>query len=154
MKHQRGDFSRNSRLLFLSGVASIIGLIAAFVAKALLLLIAFFTNIFYFGELSFVSRAPSMDHWGPIFIIVPVIGGLIIGLMARFCSEKIRGHGMPEALEAILFGKSIMQPKVAILKPLSSAISIGSGGPFGAEGPIIMTGGACGSIFAQVFHIT
>src|SRR5206468_6112785 len=87
-------------------------------------------------------------------ILVPVVGGLIVGLMARYGSERIRGHGIPEALEAILIGRSKMQPKVAVLKPLSSAISIGSGGPFGAEGPIIMTGGACGSIIAQVFLLT
>ena len=154
MKHQRGDFSRNSRIFFLSSVAAVIGVTAAFVAKALLLLIALFTNIFYYGEMSLVSRPPSMSFWGPLFILVPVVGGLIIGLMARFGSEKIRGHGIPEALEAILFGKSIMQPKVAILKPLSSAISIGSGGPFGAEGPIIMTGGAIGSLLAQFLHLT
>jgi len=154
MKHQRGDFSRNSRILFLSAVALAIGFIAAFVAKLLLLMITLFTNIFYFGEISFASRAPSMDHWGPFFILVPVVGGLLIGLMARFGSEKIRGHGIPEALESILFGKSIMQPKVAVLKPLSSAISIGSGGPFGAEGPIIMTGGAIGSLIAQFLHLT
>ena len=85
---------------------------------------------------------------------MPVIGALIIGLMARYGSEKIRGHGIPEALEAILLGRSLMEPKVAILKPISSAISIGTGGPFGAEGPIIMTGGALGSIFAQLFHLT
>jgi H+/Cl- antiporter ClcA len=154
MKHQRGDFSRDSRIHFLSTIAILIGVLAAFVAKALLLLIALFTNLFYFAEWSFAARAPSMDHWGPYFILVPVIGGLIIGLLARFGSEKIRGHGIPEALEAILFGKSIMQPKVAILKPLSSAISIGSGGPFGAEGPIIMTGGAVGSLLAQAMHLT
>ena len=154
MKYQRGDFSRNSRVLFLSFIAVIIGLAAAVVAKLLILLISFFTNLFYYGEFSILSRPPSMEHWGPIFILVPVVGGLIIGLMARFGSEKIRGHGIPEALEAILFGKSIMQPKVAILKPLSSAISIGSGGPFGAEGPIIMTGGAVGSLLAQCFHVT
>ncbi len=154
MKHQRGDFSRNSRILFLSAMAVVIGLAAAFVAKALLLLIALFTNIFYYADFSFTSRAPSMEHWGAWFMLAPVIGGLIIGLMARFGSEKIRGHGIPEALEAILFGKSIMQPKVAVLKPLSSAISIGSGGPFGAEGPIIMTGGAVGSLLAQFLHLT
>ena len=85
---------------------------------------------------------------------MPVVGGLIIGLMARFGSDRIRGHGIPEALEAILIGRSRMSPKVAVLKPLSSAISIGSGGPFGAEGPIIMTGGAFGSIIAQIFHLT
>ena len=87
-------------------------------------------------------------------ILVPVIGGLIIGLMARYGSERIRGHGIPEAIEAILISGSRVQPKVAILKPLSSAISIGSGGPFGAEGPIIMTGGAFGSMIAQFFHLT
>ena len=82
------------------------------------------------------------------------MGGLIVGLMARYGSDRIRGHGIPEALEAILIGRSRMSPKVAVLKPLSSAISIGSGGPFGAEGPIIMTGGAFGSIIAQVFNLT
>jgi H+/Cl- antiporter ClcA len=135
-------------------VGAAIGIMAAFVAKGLLLLIALFTNLFYYGEFSVDGRAPSMDHWGVFFIFVPVVGGLIIGLMARFGSEKIRGHGIPEALEAILFGKSIMEPRVAVLKPLSSAISIGSGGPFGAEGPIIMTGGAVGSILAQFLHLT
>lgn len=154
MKNQRGDFSRNSRILFLSSVAFVIGILAAFTAKALLLLIALFTNLFYYAEFSFESKPPSMIFWGGYFILVPVVGGLLIGLIAKFGSEKIRGHGIPEALEAILFGKSIMQPKVAILKPLSSAISIGSGGPFGAEGPIIMTGGAIGSILAQFLHLT
>jgi H+/Cl- antiporter ClcA len=154
MKHQRGDFSPNKRLILISFVSIIIGTTSAFVAKALLLLISLFTNLFYFGEFNFSSRAPSMEHWGIFFIFVPVVGGLIIGMMARFGSEKIRGHGIPEALEAILFGKSIMQPKVALLKPLSSAIAIGSGGPFGAEGPIIMTGGAVGSLIAQFLHLT
>src|SRR5665213_4330536 len=87
-------------------------------------------------------------------VAIPVLGGLAIGLMARFGSEKIRGHGIPEAIEAILIGGSRMDPKVAALKPLSSAISIGTGGPFGAEGPIIMTGGALGSLFAQLFHLS
>ena len=87
-------------------------------------------------------------------IFVPVVGGLIVGLMARYGSDRIRGHGIPEAMEEILIGQSRMQPKVAVLKPLSSAVAIGSGGPFGAEGPIIMTGGALGSIIAQQFHMT
>jgi chloride channel protein, CIC family len=87
-------------------------------------------------------------------VLAPVVGGLVIGLIARYGSEKIRGHGIPEALEAILFGRSRMEPRVALLKPLSSAISIGTGGPFGAEGPIIMTGGAVGSLFAQMFHLS
>jgi H+/Cl- antiporter ClcA len=154
MKNQRGDFSRDSRIFLLSTLAVLVGAIATVVAKALILLITVFTNLFYYAELSTVARAPTMEHWGIFFVFVPVVGGLLIGLMARFGSEKIRGHGIPEALEAILFGKSIMQPKVAILKPLSSAISIGSGGPFGAEGPIIMTGGAVGSIVAQFLHLT
>src|SRR3954471_23258943 len=118
------------------------------------MLISFFTNLFYYARISTESVAPSMEHWGALFILVPVVGGLIIGLMARYGSEKIRGHGIPEALEAILFGKSRMSPKVAVLKPLSSGIVIGSGGPFGAEGPIIMTGGAIGSLVAQAFHLT
>jgi H+/Cl- antiporter ClcA/CBS domain-containing protein len=154
MKHQRGDFAPNKRIIFLSVAGALIGAIAAFVAKGLLALIALFTNIFYFAKFSIDPAAPSMEHWGAAFIFVPVVGGLVIGLMAYYGSEKIRGHGIPEALEAILFGKSIMQPKVAILKPISSAISIGSGGPFGAEGPIIMTGGAVGSLIAQCFHVT
>ena len=87
-------------------------------------------------------------------VLVPVVGALIIGLMARYGSERIRGHGIPEAIEAILINGSRVEPKVALLKPLSSAISIGSGGPFGAEGPIIMTGGAFGSMIAQFFHLT
>jgi H+/Cl- antiporter ClcA len=87
-------------------------------------------------------------------IVVPAIGGLIVGLMARYGSDKIRGHGIPEAIEAVLFGKSKMSPKVAVLKPLSSGIVIGSGGPFGAEGPIIMTGGSIASLLAQYLHLT
>ena len=93
-------------------------------------------------------------HLGPWVIAAPVVGALIIGLMARYGSDKIRGHGIPEAIEAILLGGSLIQPKVAILKPISSAISIGTGGPFGAEGPIIMTGGAVGSLLAQLFHLS
>jgi len=124
------------------------------VAKALLWLIAVFTNLAFFGRLSSVNVTPAQAHIGPWVILVPAIGGLIIGLMARYGSEKIRGHGIPEALEAILIGRSKIEAKVAILKPLSSALSIGTGGPFGAEGPIIMTGGAFGSLCAQFFHLS
>lgn len=120
----------------------------------LLWLIAFFTNLFYYHTFSVTLHSPAVNTLGLLALFVPVVGGLIIGLMARYGSERIRGHGIPEALEAILIGRSRMQPKVAVLKPLSSAISIGSGGPFGAEGPIIMTGGAIGSIIAQAFHLT
>lgn len=149
-----GDFTAGFRLLWIAALALIIGAICAFVAVVLLGLIHLFTNLFYFQDLSLVPRRPADSSLGALIIAVPVVGGLIIGLMARFGSERIRGHGIPEALEAILIGRSRMSPKVAVLKPLSSAISIGSGGPFGAEGPIIMTGGAFGSIIAQVFHLT
>ena len=97
---------------------------------------------------------PAANTLGVFAVGVPVIGGLIVGLMARFGSEKIRGHGIPEAIEAILINRSRVEPRVAVLKPLSSAMCIGSGGPFGAEGPIIMTGGAFGSLIGQLLHLT
>jgi chloride channel protein, CIC family len=150
----KGDFTADRRLILLSVIALIIGAICAVVAVILLRLIGLFTNLFFYGRLSVAFLSPAGNHLGLGGILVPVAGGLIIGLMARYGSERIRGHGIPEAMEAILIGRSRMEPKVAVLKPLSSAISIGSGGPFGAEGPIIMTGGACGSIIAQAFHLT
>ena len=153
-KTSRGDFSADQRLLQLSTISIAIGAVGAVVAVLLLKLIAWFTNLFFYLQFSLTPRSPAGSPLGLWMIVVPVIGGLIIGLMARYGSEKIRGHGIPEALEAILFGKSLMSLKVAILKPLSSAISIGSGGPFGAEGPIIMTGGAIGSLVAQRFHLS
>jgi H+/Cl- antiporter ClcA/predicted transcriptional regulator len=154
MHSLRGDFAANRRLLLISAIALAIGLVSAFVAYGLLALIHLFTNLFYFHAFSFAAREPAGHALGWLAASIPVLGGLIVGLMARYGSERIRGHGIPEALEAILFGKSILQPKIALLKPLSSAIAIGSGGPFGAEGPIIMTGGAFGSIVAQWFHLT
>ena len=117
-------------------------------------LIRLFSNLFFFQTISTANRSPAGNTLGLIVVAVPVIGGLLVGLIARFGSEQIRGHGIPEAIEAILFGKSKMSPKVAVLKPLASAIAIGSGGPFGAEGPIIMTGGAIGSLVAQYFHLS
>src|SRR5574338_1315138 len=151
---QLADFTTDKGVLLLSGCAIIIGAISSLVAYVLVWLINVFTNIFYFQRFSSQPASPSENHLGIWAVFVPAIGGLIIGLMARFGSEKIRGHGIPEALEAILIGRSKMLPKVAVLKPVSSALSIGTGGPFGAEGPIIMTGGACGSLFAQAFHLT
>ena len=148
------DFTRDKRILLLSLMAVVIGVFSAVVAKALVWLIAVFTNLTFYQRFSSDFISLTNHHLGPFVILAPVVGGLIIGLMARYGSEKIRGHGIPEALEAILFGRSRMSLKVAVLKPLSSAISIGSGGPFGAEGPIIMTGGAIGSIFAQMFHLS
>src|SRR5581483_3651347 len=148
------DFTRDKRVLTLSAMALVIGAASAVVAWVLVWLIAVITNISFYGRWSSVFQSPDHHHLGYAMVLVPVVGGLVIGLMAYYGSEKIRGHGIPEALEAILFGRSEMEPKVAVLKPLSSAISIGTGGPFGAEGPIIMTGGAVGSIFAQFFQLS
>ena len=131
-----------------------IGALCAFVALALLRLIGLFTNLFYFGRWNTAMVSPAGNQLGIYSVLVPVAGALIIGVMARYGSERIRGHGIPEAIEAILINGSRVEPKVALLKPISSAISIGSGGPFGAEGPIIMTGGAIGSMIAQLFHLT
>ena len=149
-----GDFRADGRMLLLALLALPVGAISALVSKALLWLIAVITNLVFFQHYSAVFQPLGGHHFGAWVIAAPVIGAVIIGLMARYGSEKIRGHGIPEALEAILLGRSLIQPKVAILKPISSAISIGTGGPFGAEGPIIMTGGAFGSILAQLFHLT
>jgi chloride channel protein, CIC family len=150
-----GDFtSANPRMLILIPWAIIIGLAAALIAVTLLDLIGFFTNLFYYGRISFSFASPSGNSLGLLAVGVPVIGGVIVGLMARFGSERIRGHGIPEALEAILINKSKIEPRVTVLKPVATAISIGSGGPFGAEGPIIMTAGALGSVFGQFLRIT
>lgn len=148
------DFDRNLRLIQLSVMAVVIGIASAFVAYGLVWLIGVITNLCYYGKFSPLLSSPDKNSLGYFSILIPVAGGLVIGFIARYGSEKIRGHGIPEALEAILVGSSRMSPKVALLKPLSSAISIGTGGPFGAEGPIIMTGGAFGSIFAQMFHLS
>ncbi len=149
-----GDFTADRRLLLLSAIAVILGLISTGLASALLSLIAFFTNLFFFQRVSFAPASPADHLLGPLVIVVPVVGAVIIGLMARYGSDRIRGHGIPEAIESILLRGSRVEPKLAVLKPVSSAISIGSGGPFGAEGPIIMTGGAVGSLVAQFFHLT
>jgi H+/Cl- antiporter ClcA/predicted transcriptional regulator len=150
----KGDFSINQRLVLLSAFALVIGVISTAGAWFLLAAIRFFTNLFFYHSFSLADRSPADHQLGAWVIAVPAIGGLIVGLMCRYGSEKIRGHGIPEALEAILYGKSRMSPKIAVLKPLSSGIVIGSGGPFGAEGPIIMTGGAAASLLAQAFHLT
>jgi CIC family chloride channel protein len=149
-----GDFTTTRRVIPISLLAIGIGMVSTLVAWALLRLIAFFTNLFYYGRVSTLLVSPAGHHLGWFAVLIPVAGGLIIGMMARYGSERIRGHGIPEALESILINGSKVQPRLAILKPLSAAISIGSGGPFGAEGPIIMTGGAIGSIVAQLFHLT
>jgi CIC family chloride channel protein len=148
------DFATNSRLIMLSAFGLLIGVMSTLGAAALLAAIRFFTNLFFFGRFSLATTSPADNRLGLVVVAIPALGGLIVGLMARYGSEKIRGHGIPEAIEAILFGKSRMSPKIAILKPLSSGIAIGSGGPFGAEGPVILTGGAVASLLAQAFHLT
>ena len=153
-ENSRRDFATTTRFLRIAALAAVIGVLSTMTAYLLLQLIQFFTNVFFFQTFSNQPHSPATNTLGIWVIAVPVIGGLIIGLIARFGSEQIRGHGIPEAIEAILFKKSKMSPKVALLKPVSSGIAIGSGGPFGAEGPIIMTGGAIGSLVGQYFHIT
>jgi H+/Cl- antiporter ClcA/CBS domain-containing protein len=148
------DFTADSQLLVLGGMAVVVGTMGAGAAWCLLKLIWLFTNLAYFQRFDAHVATLAGAHLSAWTIAIPVAGSLVIGFMARFGSEKIRGHGIPEAIEAILIGQSRIEPKVALLKPLSSAISIGTGGPFGAEGPIIMTGGALGSLFAQLFHLT
>jgi len=149
-----GDFTTTWRVIPISLLAIAIGLISTGVAVVLLRLIALFTNLFFFQRWSTALVSPSGNHLGALEVLVPVAGALVIGFMARYGSERIRGHGIPEAIESILINGSRVPPRLAILKPISSAISIGSGGPFGAEGPIIMTGGALGSMVAQFFHLT
>ncbi|WP_158941815.1 chloride channel protein [Granulicella sp. S190] len=148
------DFTVDRRVWLLSGVSIGIGICATGLAVLLLRLIALSTNLFYYHRLSITSVSPASSPLGHWMVVVPVVGGLLVGLMARFGSDKIRGHGIPEAIEAILLHRAKVDPKIALLKPLSAAISIGSGGPFGAEGPIIMTGGAVGSLVAQRLHVT
>ena len=142
------------RMVLVSFLAAAIGLIAGGIAFLLYKLIGFLTNISFYGR--FVSGFTSArhNHLGLWVIPIPVIGGLIVGIMAKYGSSKIKGHGIPEAMEAVLFNRSRIQPRVAILKPISAAIAIGTGGPFGAEGPIIQTGGAVGSLVGQIFHTT
>ena len=150
-----GDFTTRPRMLLLAAMAVPVGLFGVASAWALLHLIALVTGVAYYGQLTTAHGILiSLDRLGAWSVLVPVAGAFLIGLMARYGSEKIRGHGIPEALEAILIGQSRIDARVAFFKPLSSAIAIGTGGPFGAEGPIIMTGGALGSLFAQCFRMT
>jgi len=142
------------RMLLVCFLAAAIGLVAGIVAFALYKLIGFFTNLFFFHRLSADFTSAQHNHLGWMVIVIPLIGGLIVGVMAKYGTSKIKGHGIPEAMEAVLFNRSRIAPRVAILKPLSAAIAIGTGGPFGAEGPIIQTGGAIGSLVGQAFHTT
>ncbi|EST34944.1 chloride channel protein [Streptomyces roseochromogenus] len=149
-----GDFHTPPRVVVITALAIPVGAVAALVAAGLLKLIALITNLAFLGRLGFGPAVPADTPHRWLLALMPVAGGLVIGVMARYGSEKIRGHGMPEAIESILVGGSRVQPRVAVLKPASAAISIGTGGPFGAEGPIIMTGGAVGSLLAQFLKVT
>jgi chloride channel protein, CIC family len=148
------DFSVDWRAWRVLGLALVVGGVAAGGALGLLDLIGLFTHLFYDGQVGWGLIQPTTHRLGWLTVFIPIGGGLLIGAMANWGSERIRGHGIPEAMETILVGGSRVEPRLAILKPVSSAISIGSGGPFGAEGPIILTGGAFGSIIAQFFHLS
>ncbi|HET9030164.1 MAG TPA: chloride channel protein [Candidatus Aquilonibacter sp.] len=149
------DFSTDAkRLVVLCGYAAIIGVGAGALAKLLLTMIGLFTHVLYEHDFGVSLMQPDPRHLGPIAILIPVLGGIAVGFIARFGTDKIRGHGIPEAIASILEGNSIIRARVAFWKPLASAITIGSGGPFGAEGPIIMTGGAFGSLFAQYLRLS
>ncbi|MGB8456655.1 MAG: chloride channel protein [Candidatus Acidiferrum sp.] len=142
------------RTVYISGISILVACAAALVARLLTALIGLITNLSFFGRFSFAFSSPAGNHLGWYVIFIPVIGGLIVGIMARFGSEAIRGHGIPEAMEQVLLGGSRIPPRLTFLKPLSAAIAIGTGGPFGAEGPIIATGGALGSLVGQILKIT
>ena len=142
------------RMVLMSFLASGIGLVAGAIAFLLYKLIGFFTNLFFYHRFAADFLSARHHQLGWWVIPVPVIGGLIVGVMAKYGTPKIKGHGIPEAMEAVLFNRSRIQPRVAILKPISAAIAIGTGGPFGAEGPIIQTGGALGSLVGQAVHTT
>ena len=143
-----------ARLLFISLLAVVIGVCISFIAKLLVYLINLITNLSFYHQFSFDSSSPATNSYGIFVIIVPVIGGIIVGLMALYGSKAIRGHGIPEAMEQILTNQSKIRPSITYLKPISSAVSIGTGGPFGAEGPIIATGGALGSTIGQLLKIS
>src|SRR3982751_2734016 len=143
-----------TRLVRISIYAILIAVCVSIIAKLLVFLINLVTNLFFFGQFSFINHSPAGNSLGWFVIAIPVIGGILVGLMALFGSRAIRGHGIPEAMEQILTNKSRIKPSITFLKPLSAALAIGTGGPFGAEGPIIATGGALGSTIGQVLRIT
>lgn len=144
----------NPRIVTLCAFAGAVGLIAGLVAQGLLELIYLFTNLFFYGKWSFAISYPAHHHLGAWVVLIPPIGGLLVGIMVHFWEPTLKGHGIPEAMEAVLLGKSRVRMRVGILKPLATALAIGTGGPFGAEGPIIQTGAAFGSIFGQYVHLT
>lgn len=144
----------DKRTVVISGLGIVLGLAAGVIARVLMALIALITNLSFYGEWSLLPRGPAGNHLGWLVVAIPVLGGLVVGVMARFGSAAIRGHGIPEAMEQVLLHESRIPARITFLKPLSAAVSIGTGGPFGAEGPIIATGGALGSFFGQVMRVS
>lgn len=149
-----GNINNRIRILLISLYAFLIAVCVSLIAKGLVLLISLLTNLFFYGRFSLAASSPAGNSLGWLVILIPAIGGIIVGLMAKYGSKAIRGHGIPEAMEQVLVNQSRIKPAITYLKPLSSAIAIGSGGPFGAEGPIIATGGALGSTIGQLLKIT
>ncbi|HXS11849.1 MAG TPA: chloride channel protein [Acidobacteriaceae bacterium] len=153
---KKGQFgvALEPEIVRICGFAVLVGLVAGLVAEGLLLLIQFFTNIFFYGKFSFAYSNPAHNHLGFWVVLIPPIGGLLVGIMIHFWEPTLKGHGIPEAMESVLFGHSRMRLRVALLKPIATAFAIGTGGPFGAEGPIIQTGAALGSLFGQAVGLT
>jgi chloride channel protein, CIC family len=156
VSHKKGQFgiALEPQVVKICGYALIVGAIGGLVAQGLLELIYFFTNLFFYGRISFAQTYPTNNHMGLWVMVIPALGGLVVGLLIYFFEPTLKGHGIPEAMEAVLFGHSRMRLRVAILKPLATAFVIGTGGPFGAEGPIIQTGGAIGSLLGQKLGMT
>jgi H+/Cl- antiporter ClcA len=154
--NKKGQFgiALEPEVIKICGYALLVGLVSGLVAQGLLELIYFFTNLFFYGKFSFAITNPAYNHLGHWVILIPPIGGLLVGVMIYFWEPTLKGHGIPEAMESVLFGHSRMRIRVAILKPLATAFAIGTGGPFGAEGPIIQTGAALGSLFGQAVGLT
>ena len=138
------------RVLLICVLSVVVAFAAGLVARILTGLIGLITNISFYGRFDTSFASPAANHLGPFVVAVPVVGAVIVGFMARYGSKAIRGHGIPEAMEQVLFNQSRIPARMTFLKPLSAAIAIGTGGPFGAEGPIIATGGALGSLVGQM----
>src|SRR5262245_21649658 len=150
----KGDTLVDKRVLLISGLAIGVAIAAGVIAQGLVLLIGLITNLAFYGRVAAEFVSPAGTQLGLLVILVPVIGGVVVGIMARYGSPAIRGHGIPEAMEKVLLDESRIPPRLTFLKPLSAAIAIGTGGPFGAEGPIIATGGALGSLVGQLLRTT
>jgi H+/Cl- antiporter ClcA/predicted transcriptional regulator len=142
------------RTIIICALSVLIAIAAGVIARVLVALIGLITNISFFHRVSTEFSSPADAHVGAWVLVIPVLGALLVGLMARYGSAAIRGHGIPEVMEKVLYGESRIPARVLFLKPLSAAIAIGTGGPFGAEGPIIATGGAIGSMVGQRIRVS